>query len=81
MVASLDKVENAEVQKNDTVEKYFMSNKTLTDYITSLQAHNLKLINLVKNLTACPTALETRANPNKGEKPPWDPTGYCWSRV
>ena len=67
MVASLDNLSNSAVQNNDTVEKLVMTNKTLTDSIASLQAHNLKLVNLVKNLTAGTPAV---TNPRKDDKPP-----------
>ena len=67
MVASLDNLSNSAVQNNDTVEKLVMTNKTLTDSIASLQAHNLKLVNLVKNLTSGTPAV---TNPRKDDKPP-----------
>ena len=52
MVASLDNLANAEVQKDGTFEKLLMTNKTLNDSIASLQAQNLKLIKIVKKLTS-----------------------------
>ena len=79
MVASLYNLANAAAQNNDTVKKLVMSNKTLADSIASLQAQNLKLIQLVKKLTAAPPSLATFSNPNKYLKPPWYPTGYFWS--
>ena len=56
-----------------------MMNKTLTDSIASLQASNLKLVKLVKNLTAVTPAVANHTKPSKYDKPPWDPTGYFWS--
>ena len=70
---SLDNLANAAVQKNDTVEKLVIVNKTLTDLISSLQVHDLKLIKLIKKLTAGTPAV---SNPSKYDKPPWDPIGY-----
>ena len=74
MVTSLDNPHNAAVQKNYTVEKLVIANKTLTDSIAILQAHNLNLIKLVKKLTA---GTFEAANPSKDDKPQWDTTGYC----
>ena len=78
MVTSLDNLSNAVSQKNDTVEKLVMINKTLTDSIASIQAQNLKLVNIVEKLTEGTPAA---AKPSKDDKPPWDPTGYYWSHV
>ena len=78
MVASLENLVNAGVHKNHTVEIFFMTNKTLTDSIASLKVQNLKLIKLAKRLTSGTPAA---ANPNKDEKPPWDPTRYFWSHI
>ena len=78
MVASLDKLTNEAVKKNDTVKKLVMSKNTPTEYIASLQAQSLNLMKLVRNLTAGPPAVATRVNPRKDQKPPWYPIGYCW---
>ena len=76
MVASIDNLENAAVQKNNTVEKLVITKENLTDSIAILQAHNLKIIKLVKKLTAGTISV---SNPSKDAKPPWDLTIYCWS--
>ena len=56
-----------------------MTNKTLIDSITSLQAQNLKITKLVEKLTAGTPAVENHANQIKDEIPPWDTTRYFWS--
>ena len=71
VVDSLSNLANAAVQKNDTVGKNYISNKTLTDSIVSLQAHNLKLSKLAKKLTVGTPEV---ANLSKYDKLPWDPT-------
>ena len=70
MVASLDNLANAAVQKNDTVEKLVISNKTLTDTVATLT-------NDISRLTTAIAALKT----NKSAKAPQanDPNGYCWT--
>ena len=67
MVDSLNNLANAAVQKNDTVEKRFISNKTLTDSIASPHSHSPKLIKLVKKL---PAGTPVVANPIKYDKLP-----------
>ena len=70
MVASLDNLANAAVQKNDTVEKLVISNKTLTDTVATLT-------NDITRLTTAIAALKA----NKSTKAPQacDPNGYCWT--
>ena len=57
-------------------KKIYISNKTLTDSIASLQAHNLRIIKLVKKQIVGTTVV---TNPSTAYKPRWVWTRYCWS--
>lgn len=70
MVASLDNLANAAVQKNDTIDKLIDINKQQQATIHNLQVQNGELLTLLKRLGDSPT---TRPNTNK------DINGYCWT--
>lgn len=70
LVASLDNLANAAVQKNDTVEKLVISNKTLTDTVATLTNDITRLTNAIASLKANKSTKAPQAN---------DPNGYCWT--
>ena len=57
MVLSLDNLANAEVQKNDTIEKLIDINKQQQETIHNLQAQNGELLTLLKHLSETPTTI------------------------
>ncbi|KAL7475994.1 hypothetical protein ACHAW6_007122, partial [Cyclotella cf. meneghiniana] len=72
MVASLDNLANAAVQKNDTIDKLIDINKQQQATIHNLQVQNGELLTLLKRLSESST---TRPNTNIGK----DINGYCWT--
>ncbi|KAL7479002.1 hypothetical protein ACHAW6_004753 [Cyclotella cf. meneghiniana] len=47
LITSLDKLANAAVQKNDTVEHLVLANKLLMDTVAKLQEDNAKLLTII----------------------------------
>ena len=86
VVASLDNIANASVQRNDTVEKFVISNKNITNNLESLQADNEKIIELIQALLTFPPATQsnklckiTKEKPKNDNMPtltPWNTQGY-----
>jgi hypothetical protein len=77
MVALLDNLANAYIQKNDTTEKLVATNQQQAKIIANLTE-------TIAKLKAGSPPTEQRSgctNPPywRSTKPAWDPTGYCWT--
>ena len=53
MVTASDNLANAAVQKNDTIERFVISNKALTDSLAARGADITHPINIITTLSTC----------------------------
>ena len=80
MVVALDNLANATFQKNDTVERFLISNSYLS---ASLAAHDTdiaRILNVITNLSTGGGGGGgggSGSNNSKATSAPWDPMGYC----
>ena len=82
MVLALDKLANAAVQKNDTVERLVISNAFLYASLTARDTKIARLLTVITNLSTGGGSGEgggNGTNNRKTTKQPWFPTGYCWT--
>ena len=83
MVDSLDRLANAAVQKTNDIEKLTQTVSTLTSTVERQAKDISRLHDIIATLAAgksLPSNSSTGKSLNSlsGEKPNWDPTGYCW---
>ena len=82
MVVALDKLANAAVQNNDTIERLVIYNLSFS---ASLVAHDTKIARLLTVITNLYTGGGRGGgggggtNNGKYTGTPWEPTSYCWT--
>ena len=82
MVVTFDNLENAVVQKNDTVERLVISNASLSDSLAARNTDIACLLTVITNISmggGSGGGGRSGTNNKKTTKPTWDPTGYCWT--
>ena len=82
MVVAFKNLENAAVQKNDTVERLIISNSSLSASLAACNTEIAHLLNVITNLSTG-GVIDGKGgggtSNGKATGTPWDPTGYCWT--
>ena len=82
MVVALDNLENAAVQKNDTVEQLVISNLYLSASLAVRDTEIDRLLTVTTNLSTWGGGSGGNGsgiNSGKSTGAPWYPIGYCWT--
>ena len=78
LVNSLDKLANAAVAKNDTIERLIKAGATKDETIAALTKDISRLTGLIAKKLETPGAGWSQP-PGAGGAAVWDPKGYCWT--